>query len=1159
MLCLCSTNCPTMQTWTIGCLSGVDFVRVQSRGRTNGFNVGVDFTLVKTTPTVTLPRMTADSDIGQTQSPTKFLLLLVAVVLAPVIFTWLTSTPGQSDAEFDQSINAGKTYYEAGEAQKAIEAFTRALKSKPTEIDLLLNLANAHRLANQPEGVIKYAQEALDIDVNLAAGHFLIGCAQLRLGQDVEAAKALQQAYDIDNTVAAVGYLLGKAQLTVGNAEDAVVLLEEVATFETDHLGASYSLSQALVTLGRTDEAKMALEQHQQRIAGKQMPSKPGAWETCTYTEVRIPFKLEQPNTSGIAVKFIDDTARTFAGNATQFTGPFGVIDFNHDGNNSLFVSTRTNTFRTLLNTNSIFTPVGFEFPAIEGARYSRCLVGDLNNDRFDDVLMLGDQGSHAYRFATNGLARDLSKFSKLASLKAVDGVIADIDFTGKLDLLAIQPDDAGLKVFRNLGSMYFKDITKTSGIPTQITGALKLIMDDWNNDDMLDLFIPRDGEPPMFLQKNRGAAHTPTNTLSTIAPTTALATGDLNNDLRTDLVCLSNGQLEITFNGLEEKQSLSLSKHCTAIHLLDYDNDGWLDIFAIGQGVLAFRNHGTAGFVNSTAALGLGSLTGQVSQLAGADIDRDGDSDLLLAHESGLKYLRNDGGNANRQLKIRLYGNRSNASGIGIQIETVTAGLRLKRTVHSLPIEIGVGKNHLLNSLNARWFDLSLFNLDVQVKPDEIVTLTEMILPTGSCPYLYAWDGEKHRFVTDLLGASPLGLPVAKGVYIDADPDEIVWIGDETNFKPTDGNYRLQLTEELREILYLDEACLLAVDVPIGMEVHPTTKLRPSGPYPPAELTALAKRKPLRRASRSDGLDVTAALQDNDSQWVSPIELRLPQLRGLAKPFWIELDFGSLDTGAPLALAMTGWLHFGGGMANIAASHHTQLPFPFPTLEVQLADGNWQKIDATVGAPVGKTKTIVVDLGGKLPNGARQLRLSTAFEIHWNRIALFEKTALPPVAEIHPTTTDLHWHGYGAKEDLPIHLPLTPIYDQTNDTPNWRITPSGWVTRYGTVDELVATKDNRLVIIAAGDGLTLDFAAAKLPSQTAGIKRHFFLFTSGWDKDADFHVTQGWTVEPLPWHGMNPQRYGHEPRRILDDGWIKKYNTRWIGPRPLRKHAKLN
>jgi hypothetical protein len=38
----------------------------------------------------------------------------------------------------------------------------------------------------------------------------------------------------------------------------------------------------------------------------------------------------------------------------------------------------------------------------------------------------------------------------------------------------------------------------------------------------------------------------------------------------------------------------------------------------------------------------------------------------------------------------------------------------------------------------------------------------------------------------------------------------------------------------------------------------------------------------------------------------------------------------------------------------------------------------------------------------------------------------------------------------------------------------------------------------------------------------------------------------------------MNAQRYGRESRPRLDDAWIKKYNTRWIGPRPLRKQAKF-
>ena len=1119
----------------------------------------VGFTLVKVGTIAILSPMTATPETDQASSNGKYLLLLVIVVLAPVIFTWLTTTPN-NNGNFDRLLNAGKTYYDSGNAQKAIDSFTQALIIKPTETDLLLNLANAYRLSNEPNKIIKFANEALAIDHNLGAGHFLIGCAYLRLNQTTNAIQSLQQAYDIDNTIGAVGYLLGKAKLKVGNIEDAILYLEEVATYEENHLGAAYTWSQALMQAGKPDEAKMALELHQERIAKKQMPNDQGEWEKCVYTEVKIPFKLDQPLTSGIDVKFTDDTAKVFAGHASHFTGPFGIIDFNHDGNNSLFVHTTTNTFRTLINTNGVFAPFGQEFRSITNANYSRCLVGDLNNDRFDDILMIGDQGSHAYRFATNGLARDMSRFSRLSSLKAIDAVIADIDFTGKLDLLAIQPENAGLKVFRNLGSLYFKDISKTSGIPTEITGALKLVMDDWNNDDMLDIIIPRKEATPIYLQKLRGSKHSQTNSLPTEGFASVIATGDLNNDLRVDLVSIIGDEIQIHYNGIEKMRSLKLTKpNATDVKLFDYDNDGWLDIFSIGNGLESFRNTGATGFENTSIKLGLNTIKGTIiSQLSTADIDRDGDSDLILATDVGLKYLRNDGGNKNLQLKIRLYGNRSNASGLGIQVEGVTGGLRFKRTAQTLPVEIGVGSNNMLNSLTARWFDLSLNNIDVEVKNDKIVTLTELILPTGSCPYLYCWDGQKFRFITDLLGASPLGLPIGEKTYIDADPNEIVWIGDETNFKPIDDNYRLQITEELREILYLDQAKLIMVDVPEDMEIHPNTKLLPKGPYPPANLIALTKYKSLQHAKRSDGLDVTSALQNNDDSWLSPVELREPQLRGLAKPYSVELNFGKIDNSTPLALAMTGWLHFGGGMANISASHRSELPFPFPILEAQNGDGKWQKVDVTVGAPVGKTKTIVVDLENKLPSDLKQLRLSMAFEIHWNRISLMKKAEMPTTTDLHIAATDLHWHGYGEYEKLPNHLPLTPIYSQTSDKPNWRITPSGWVTRYGDVNELIDRKDNQIALIAAGDELTLDFDAKALPTKTKDKTRNFFLYISGWDKDADFHVSQGWNVNPLPWHGMDYQIYGREARPKLDDGWIKKYNTRWIGPRTHKRTRRI-
>ena len=75
--------------------------------------------------------------------------------------------------------------------------------------------------------------------------------------------------------------------------------------------------------------------------------------------------------------------------------------------------------------------------------------------------------------------------------------------------------------------------------------------------------------------------------------------------------------------------------------------------------------------------------------------------------------------------------------------------------------------------------------------------------------------------------------------------------------------------------------------------------------------------------------------------------------------------------------------------MANIAASSYHGFPFPFPTLEAEV-NGQWQPVQAMLGAPSGRAKTIITDLAGKIPSGTRRLRITAAFEIHWDRIALF-------------------------------------------------------------------------------------------------------------------------------------------------------------------------
>jgi tetratricopeptide (TPR) repeat protein len=1093
---------------------------------------------------------------------TRFASLLCVAVLCFAACKRKQEADESREARFIKLMNRGKNYLDQGESGKALEVYVAAERLMPTDPDVHLNLANAHLLAGHPAEAAREANQVIQLNSNSAAGWYVKGCAELRLSRFTEAVKALQTARNLDPGEPAASYQLGVAQAKLSHWDEAINALTDVVTFQPEHPSAHYQLSQALARAGRDAEARQEMEIHQQlalKNAGRALT--PESLEKSKFTQARMAFVLEQPAKDGVPVRFVDDSARAFGNYATKISGPIAILDPNHTGTNCLFAF-EGEGFRLYWNENAVFEPALDLFPAIPEARYTQLVAGDLQNDRFEDVIALSDKGTQIFKFATNGAAMDVGPYSQLQSLAASSGALVDLDFTGKLDLLAVTAPTNNarlLRLYRQFGPMLFTDISSTSGLPASLTNVRAVVVDDWPKDEMMDVIAARGSNAPLLMAKPRGAALAPTNVPNWPAGT-IIATGDLNNDLITDLVVADGSTIRIAFQGNSELMKFTSDvANIREIALNDFDNDGWLDIWLVGEQLSAWRNTGSAGFKDASSQLGLLGLKGPFSEMHFADFDRDGDSDAIVsAVKGGLKYLRNEGGNANQQLKLRLAGNRSNASGLGVKVEVTSGGLRLMRTVQTLPVEIGVGKNTNLESMVVHWFNLAAANIDVPVDSKTELPVFELVLPEGSCPYMYAWDGEKFRFVTDILGAAPAGLPVAEGVYIEADPDEYAWVGDEQSFRPNEGNYTIQITEELREALYLDEAKLVVVDHEPGQEVHPTDKLVAHRPFPPSGLITLRNEIPLLRAMTLAGREVTSVLREQDGNRVSPERLRVPQQRGLAEPHGMVLDFGELPSARPLVLVLNGWLRFGGGMANINGSLDRSLPFPFPTLQVEV-NGRWTNVDVTVGAPAGKTKTIVVDLAGKIPRGARRLKVESAFEIHWDRAALMERAdgSGTHVMQVAPASADLHWRGFSEFEDLPWSWPLTPDYARLSPNPKWRITPAGWCTRYGETRELIARRDEGLLIMNGGDELTLKFPAENLPPKPAGSIREFFLYADGWDKDSDFHVRAGTTVEPLPWHGMNDQLYGSQARPAFPSDWLhEKYNTRWVEAKVLKRTA---
>jgi hypothetical protein len=197
--------------------------------------------------------------------------------------------------------------------------------------------------------------------------------------------------------------------------------------------------------------------------------------------------------------------------------------------------------------------------------------------------------------------------------------------------------------------------------------------------------------------------------------------------------------------------------------------------------------------------------------------------------------------------------------------------------------------------------------------------------------------------------------------------------------------------------------------------------------------------------------------------------------------------------------------------------------------------------------ASAGDGSCTAIDLSGLVPADDPRVRIATTMEIAWDAawITCGEEPAPLQVVEVAPASADLHHRGVSAIEHVEGAGPERFRYDNVSTAAKWP-PMLGRFTRHGPVTELVAAEDDLLVVMAAGDEMTLTFPVP--PGPPPGWRRDFLLHSVGWDKDANLATAVGQSVEPLPFVSMRsyPPAPDDDPRATpARDRWLRDYQTR--------------
>ena len=468
--------------------------------------------------------------------------------------------------------------------------------------------------------------------------------------------------------------------------------------------------------------------------------------------------------------------------------GGVAIFDYNNDGKMDIFFTngaqlpelkkTNPSYYNCLLKqrTGGIFEDVTAK-AGLTGANLDfnfGVAVGDYDNDGYEDLFICGAGRNALYHNNGNGTFTEVTAASgiggKPADTLSVAAAWFDYDNDGLLDLIVDnytfwtpQTDlrctmggkeyycdprrykSVPPRLYHNLGHGKFEDVTEKSGLAKWPGKGMGISIADFNNDGWQDVFIANDTEPnSLFINQGNGRFEDKGLELGVAYNDSGHSGSSMGSDAKD---YDNDGHVDIFYNNLMGQawqllrnrgdlftipfaariQAPSLSFSGWSNGFIDYNNDGWKDIYSANGDVdqvderspqhdTMFENVGGKTFVDVSGEMGKDFLRkGYQRGSAFGDLKNDGAMDIVVTSlNESPRILMNSADSGNHWLMLSLTGHKSARDAVGAKVKVTTASGRVLYNHVAISvgfmsssdkrIHFGLGQETRIASIEIRW-----------------------------------------------------------------------------------------------------------------------------------------------------------------------------------------------------------------------------------------------------------------------------------------------------------------------------------------------------------------------------------------------------------------------------------------------------------------------